>query len=628
MPNSKHLIKFIGIFVPLLFISHCKTRDKGGELKAVTGVSSVGAVGACENGWYMNKNTPDCKRTGLKHMELVDGDRLRIYFYLLDPGKLNAYLYAGSERGVTKVNIELDKDTESEGKLVSIEVNSPNYREFELGTFENVEAGYHFLELSVPEGSSGKALIDRFELDRVDYEAQITGVRIGSIPKSNNYFGRRGASVHLNYYTSHDKIEWFYSELTVPVGSDVDGTYAMANGFKDGYFGIQVNSPGNGERNRRILFSIWSAHKTDNPSDIPEKLRVKCLKKGDGVEIKDFGNEGSGGQSYKYFNWQAGVTYGFLVRGVPYEGDTIYAGYFYDPNSQNKNWQLISIWRRPTEPKYITSPNSFLENFKPYTGNLTRSAQYKNQWIKLADSPQWKEMTYATFTADATHGNKDRFDIHGEGRDDMFILRNTGFFTPTVKGKSNLMRKSGISPNIQLEQLEGYNLSKVIAEADKEGVKDSKIPEGNVSISALYDKKRMFMHPSGSEQVGSFRWEIYQVSKFSAKSDQFIVEKFDKNIGTYRIRTNIKGTPTCLHASKSIYTSNQLNVYHSHCDNSDGDEWFLENAGNNTFHIRSKATKLCVRFSGNYRTAKSKQLQIYQGKCGQESKSLLHIEKL
>ena len=34
--------------------------------------------------------------------------------------------------------------------------------------------------------------------------------------------------------------EWFYSELLVPVGSDVIGSYFATNGFSEGYFGIQV----------------------------------------------------------------------------------------------------------------------------------------------------------------------------------------------------------------------------------------------------------------------------------------------------------------------------------------------------------------------------------------------------
>jgi hypothetical protein len=38
----------------------------------------------------------------------------------------------------------------------------------------------------------------------------------------------------------HQDIEWFYSELKVPEASDVIGSYFMANGFSEGYFGIQV----------------------------------------------------------------------------------------------------------------------------------------------------------------------------------------------------------------------------------------------------------------------------------------------------------------------------------------------------------------------------------------------------
>ena len=53
----------------------------------------------------------------------------------------------------------------------------------------------------------------------------------------------------------------------VPEGNDVLGSYFMANGFAQGYFGIQVNSP----TERRILFSVWSPFHTDDPSEIPDQ---------------------------------------------------------------------------------------------------------------------------------------------------------------------------------------------------------------------------------------------------------------------------------------------------------------------------------------------------------------------
>jgi hypothetical protein len=101
---------------------------------------------------------------------------------------------------------------------------------------------------------------------------KITGTAAGeraAYVKDNNgnffYWGRRGPSVHLNYrMPEHTNAEWFYNEITVPVGNDVMGSYFMANGFAEGYFGIQVNSP----VERRILFSVWSPFSTDDPKSI------------------------------------------------------------------------------------------------------------------------------------------------------------------------------------------------------------------------------------------------------------------------------------------------------------------------------------------------------------------------
>jgi hypothetical protein len=89
------------------------------------------------------------------------------------------------------------------------------------------------------------------------------------------YWGRRGPSVHLSYTVPMEKnVKWFYNEVTIPVGLDPIGSYFMANGFAEGYFGIQVNS----ENERRVLFSVWSPFKTDNPAAIPDDQKIKLLK--------------------------------------------------------------------------------------------------------------------------------------------------------------------------------------------------------------------------------------------------------------------------------------------------------------------------------------------------------------
>ena len=128
------------------------------------------------------------------------------------------------------------------------------------------------------------------------------------------YWGRRGPSVHLSYQVPKDrKLRYSYSEITVPKGQDPLGTFYMANGFGQGYFGMQVNGP----KERRVLFSVWSPFKTDNPKDIPKEQRIVALARGPEVHIGEFGNEGSGGQSYLVYPWKAGKTYRFLTKVEP-----------------------------------------------------------------------------------------------------------------------------------------------------------------------------------------------------------------------------------------------------------------------------------------------------------------------
>jgi len=62
--------------------------------------------------------------------------------------------------------------------------------------------------------------------------------------KGNRFYrGRRGPSVHLEYTVPCDlPLEDACTELTVPEGQDTMGSYFMANGFREGSFGMQVNS--------------------------------------------------------------------------------------------------------------------------------------------------------------------------------------------------------------------------------------------------------------------------------------------------------------------------------------------------------------------------------------------------
>jgi hypothetical protein len=266
------------------------------------------------------------------------------------------------------------------------------------------------------------------------------------------YWGRRGPSVHLNFpLPKNETVEWFYSEVTVPLGQDPTGSYYMANGFGEGYFGIQVNSA----TERRVLFSVWSPFKTDNPNEIPDSHKIKLLAKGENVHAGSFGDEGSGGQSYLIYPWKTGNTYKFLTRVRPDgKGATEYTAYLYTPDEQR--WLLIASFLRPLTDTYYQRAHSFLENFSPRNGYLSRRANYANQWARTVDG-RWLYVGYiAKFTADGTARKGARMDYKGGVQNGAFFLQNGGFFsdyTPIGTELHNRENKPPAPPKINLDEL-------------------------------------------------------------------------------------------------------------------------------------------------------------------------------
>lgn len=264
------------------------------------------------------------------------------------------------------------------------------------------------------------------------------------------YWGRRGPSVHLGYQTPKDiDLEYAYSEITVPEGGDAIGSYYMANGFGEGYFGIQVKSP----TERWVLFSVWSPFQTDDPKKIPESDRVVLLAKGEGVQTGEFGNEGSGGQSYLVYPWKTGTTYRFLNSATPDgQGATVYTAWIAE--APNGDWKLIARFRRPKTTRHLTGFHSFLENFSAENGHLTRQSRHGNPWVRDTTG-QWHEVTSARFTGDATASGRHRLDYAGGVDGDAFFLKNGGFFDDFVPLNSRFQRPATPErkPVIDLEVL-------------------------------------------------------------------------------------------------------------------------------------------------------------------------------
>lgn len=365
---------------------------------------------------------------------------IRTFFHVEKVGKFSMAINAKVAAGTSKIIMNFN------GSSKKVSISNTSFKQIELGTFQVSEAGYHFIELQgLKKESDYFAEVKEIILQPFEGENRIRYI------KDDVYFGRRGPSTHLVYQIPDGTgdIEWFYNEIEIDEGQDVIGSYFMANGFAEGYFGIQVNSP----KERRILFSVWSPYKTDDPSSIPEEYRIKLLKKGEEVHAGKFGNEGSGGQSYKVFNWKTNTRYGFLLGAKP-TGDstTVFTAYFYDPVFGD--WQLIASFQRPKTDTHLKKLYSFLENFIPNTGVLTRKGDYFNQWV-YNTRKGWVEIRQAKFSADATARKEARLDYSGGIDGNHFYLKNCGFTNDNTQiGEILLRNKTNTPPLIDFSTLE------------------------------------------------------------------------------------------------------------------------------------------------------------------------------
>lgn len=375
---------------------------------------------------------------------------LSTYFSVGTPGELKLAL-CGKTVGEHPARIEVTVG----GERFAVEVTNSEPGIIPVGTIRVERPGYVRVDMR---GAAGCCDFGTYTALRLSGEA--AGGRVTAIPEEDTgnwtYWGRRGPSVHMKYPApAGERIRYFYNEVTVPEGEDVLHSYYMVNGFNGGYMGMQVNGPEPDQR--RILFSVWSGYTTDNPQEIPEEYRVRRLRRGEGVHIGEFGNEGSGGQSYMYYPWEAGKTYRFITEVRPDGPErTVFTGYFCGHDGK---WRLVASFMRPDPGKqhetYYTGMHSFLENFDPEMGFEMRKVYFGNQWAVTTDGC-WIELTEGVFTIDNTGNSGIRLDYDGGEEQGRFYLRNCGFFDGTVPYGARFSRPAtGAAPRVDLDALAG-----------------------------------------------------------------------------------------------------------------------------------------------------------------------------
>ena len=201
---------------------------------------------------------------------------------------------------------------------------------------------------------------------------------------------RAARSVHLGWQAP--EAELFLLEMVVEASTP--GSYFMACGWNTGYFGIQ--ELGNGRK--VAIFSVWDPTKGDNPNAVKAEDRVEVLHEGEGVRIRRFGGEGTGGQCMTDFDWTLGATNRFLLRGRPEAGKTAYEGWLWQPASGA--WKHLVTFRTQTGGSPLKGLYSFVEDFRRdgRSVDAERRARFGQGWVKTT-AGEWQALTQARFTA-------------------------------------------------------------------------------------------------------------------------------------------------------------------------------------------------------------------------------------
>lgn len=200
---------------------------------------------------------------------------------------------------------------------------------------------------------------------------------------------RAARSVHLWYAASEAAA--FYLEVTVE--KSTPGSYFMACGFRQGYFGIQELAGGK----KVVLFSVWDPTKGDDPERVPRD-RVEVIHRAEDVRVRRFGGEGTGVQSFFDYDWRTGETYKFCVRASREGQKTAFAAYFWI--SEKKSWKHLATFRTKTGGKGLEGLYSFVEDFRrdSKSAREVRRAVFGNVWT-LDEEGKWHAVREARFTA-------------------------------------------------------------------------------------------------------------------------------------------------------------------------------------------------------------------------------------
>lgn len=242
---------------------------------------------------------------------------------------------------------------------------------------------------------------------------------------------RAARSVHLGYPAPEGRL--FHTEMVVE--ESVNGSFFMACGWNTGYFGLQQLS---GPDDTVVIFSVWDPTAGDDPRAVAPNDRVEVLYEGDGVRIRRFGGEGTGGQCMAPYSWSPGDTNRFLLHAEVQGDKTAYTAWIV--RATGLNWRKLATFRTRTGGKPLSGYYSFVEDFRRdgSSANEVRRARYGNGWVQSVQG-DWVALTRARFTASGADWEA-KETINAGMKDGWFFLATGGDTVQSLPLRTVLQR--------------------------------------------------------------------------------------------------------------------------------------------------------------------------------------------
>lgn len=380
-----------------------------------------------------------------------DPHQLSMFFYAPGTGRLDMELVVSSSAGDAVLDIEVG------GKSNRVEVAaSSEEKTYVVGYYDIAQPGH--VRVNVRPVSTTADCYPNIKAFRVGNKAINYAREKGGTYNevifadeedwkiSGPHYIRRGPTSHLWWEDVPADTEYFYSEIYVPEGNDIQGTYYVAISSDNCYMGLQPQATAD---KRCVLFSVWDGNTASGKV-------ATVLNHNANVSWKNFTNEGCGVQNFMRYNWQVNRTYAFLVRIRPEivdgkaTGASLYTSYF----RGDEGWIFIAEVRSDGVMEYVENPYAFNENYNSELGWVPRTVKYPATWAY--SNGEWHECLTARFYGDIAARYWIRRDLCG-GLDEngCLYLRSPGYIDQRTSLQARFTRKpTGVAPDIDFAALE------------------------------------------------------------------------------------------------------------------------------------------------------------------------------